>query len=178
VSAVAPADSTPADVPVMLRRVLSDRFKLRTHTERRQVDGYQLTRIRPDSLGPDLRPLTEDCKTYVPEPPRTLEDFKKVRPCAGARGGSGFYGSGTATASELITELRQVLSAPLSDQTGLTGTYVAQLRWNHDPGGPTGDPSLPSLFAAVEEQLGLRLKPSKESVDVLVVDAIERPSEN
>src|SRR5687767_8405752 len=64
VSAVAPANSTPADMPVMLRRVLSDRFTLRAHTEQRQVDGYQLTRIRPDSLGADLQPLTEDCKTF------------------------------------------------------------------------------------------------------------------
>jgi len=175
VSAVAPANSTPADMPVMLR-VLSDRFTLRAHTEQRQVDGYQLTRIRPDSLGADLQPLTEDCKTFVPEPPRTLEDFKKIRPCAGARGGNGFYGSGTATAAELIRQIRQIVGAPISDQTGLTGVYVAQLRWNHDPGGPTGDPSLPSLFAAVEEQLGLRLKPSKESIEVLVIDNLERPT--
>ena len=178
VSAVAPVDATPADVPVMLRRVLSDRFKLRAHSEQRQVDGYQLTRIRPDSLGPDLRPLTEDCKTYVPEPPRTLEDLKRIRPCGGGRGGNGFYGSGTATAAELIRQMRQILSAPVSDQTGLSGTYVARLQWNHDPGGPTADPSLPSLFAAVEEQLGLRLKPSKETVEVLVVENIERPTEN
>jgi uncharacterized protein (TIGR03435 family) len=66
----------------------------------------------------------------------------------------------------------------VSDQTGLTGSYMAQLRWNHDPGGPTGDPSLPSLFAAVEEQLGLKLKPRKVAVDVLVIDDIERPTEN
>jgi uncharacterized protein (TIGR03435 family) len=178
VSAVAPAGSTQADVSVMLGRVLSDRFKLRAHTEQRQVDGYQLTRIRPDSLGADLRPLTEDCETFVPEPPRTLEDFKKIRPCAGARGGNGFYGSGTATAAELIRQMREIVGAPVSDQTGLTGVYVAQLRWNHDPGGPTGDPSLPSLFAAVEEQLGLRLKPSTEPIDVLVIDNIERPTEN
>jgi uncharacterized protein (TIGR03435 family) len=61
------------------------------------------------------------------------------------------------------------------ERTGLTGSYEVNLAraWNDDP-----NPIAPSLFTALQDQLGLKLEPSKAPLDVVVIDHIERPSEN
>jgi uncharacterized protein (TIGR03435 family) len=64
------------------------------------------------------------------------------------------------------------------DQTGLTGKYDFFLKWTPD-GAQIGDPNAPpGLFTAIQEQLGLKLEPTKAPADVLVIDHVERPSEN
>jgi uncharacterized protein (TIGR03435 family) len=69
------------------------------------------------------------------------------------------------------------LDRPVIDQTGLTGTFDIHLEFAHE-GAPAGDLSAPSLFTAVQEQLGLKFTPDKGPVEVLVIDHLERPSEN
>jgi uncharacterized protein (TIGR03435 family) len=69
------------------------------------------------------------------------------------------------------------LDRPVIDQTGLSGMFDIHLEFARD-GAPTGDISVPSLFTAVQEQLGLKLTADQGSVEVLVVDHVERPSEN
>jgi uncharacterized protein (TIGR03435 family) len=72
------------------------------------------------------------------------------------------------------------------DKTGLKGLYDVKLEWTPDaglaapvnPGAAVSAPDGPSLFTALEEQLGLKLEPSKGPLPVLVIDSIERPSEN
>jgi uncharacterized protein (TIGR03435 family) len=78
------------------------------------------------------------------------------------------------------------------DKTGLTGKYSFTLNWTPDstpsmalPGGvplptppPPGDNPEPSIFTALQEQLGLKLQPSTGTFDIIVVDHVERPSEN
>jgi len=61
------------------------------------------------------------------------------------------------------------------DKTGLTGRYDWELRWSRDP---ALDPGQPSLFTALQEQLGLRLEPDKAAIDVVVIDHVEKPTEN
>jgi uncharacterized protein (TIGR03435 family) len=79
-----------------------------------------------------------------------------------------------------------ILDRPISDKTGFTGEFDLKLRFTPDGtlmgmppgyGGPT-DPKLPNIFAALEEQLGLKLLPAKGPVEVLVIDHAERPIEN
>ena len=64
------------------------------------------------------------------------------------------------------------------DVTGLTGRYDIRLDWNRNEPSGTSNPGDPSLFTAIEEQLGLRLAPRKQGVDVLIIDGAEKPGEN
>jgi uncharacterized protein (TIGR03435 family) len=68
------------------------------------------------------------------------------------------------------------LSTPVTDHTGLSGDFEIVLRWNPDPSLPGADPSLPSLFTAVQEQLGLKLEARREPAEVLVIDRVDRPT--
>jgi uncharacterized protein (TIGR03435 family) len=70
------------------------------------------------------------------------------------------------------------MDKPVVDETGLPGTYDFYLRWAPD-GAPTDDPNAPpGLFTAIQEQIGLQLEPTKAQAEALVIDHVERPSEN
>jgi uncharacterized protein (TIGR03435 family) len=73
-----------------------------------------------------------------------------------------------------------VVGRPVVDRTGLTGNYEMELRFSGEPvaGAPLPDPDAPSIFTALQEQLGLKLDAERETVEVLVIDRIDRPSEN
>lgn len=84
--------------------------------------------------------------------------------------------------------LATVLGRPVIDRTGLTGLYDFSLQWDDAPGREGGVPGLDtpgapgtehgSIFTAIQEQLGLRLEPQRAPIDVIVVDRMERPSQN
>jgi uncharacterized protein (TIGR03435 family) len=94
----------------------------------------------------------------------------------------------------LATTLSSQLGRPVIDKTGLAGKYDFELKWTPDPGQPAAapfgppppgvelppppDPNGPSIFTALQEQLGLRLESQKAPVETLVIDRVERPSEN
>jgi len=94
----------------------------------------------------------------------------------------------------LAGSLSNQLGRPVIDKTGLTGKYDFELKWTPDPGQPAAmpfgppppgvelppppDPKGPSIFTALQEQLGLRLESQKAPVDILVIDRAEKPSEN
>jgi len=89
------------------------------------------------------------------------------------------------TMQDLVDMLAGQFDAIVVDQTGFGGKYDIALEWTPDTvavGGndrePAPDPSGPSLVTALSEQLGLELKPSKGPVDILVIDRVEKPSEN
>jgi uncharacterized protein (TIGR03435 family) len=71
--------------------------------------------------------------------------------------------------------LGQRLDRTVLDNSGLTGEYDLRLEWAADE---TADSSLPSIFTALQDQLGLKLESAKGPVEVIVIDHIERPSEN
>ncbi|MGA1982113.1 MAG: TIGR03435 family protein [Acidobacteriaceae bacterium] len=148
----------------MLQAVLADRFQLVAHTVTKELPGYNLTIAKG---GFKLQPVPAD-----------------------QRGGWGagfgdIKATGTSIAT-LCTLLSQQLQQTVIDQTGLTGIYTFHLQWEQDhpraPGSPdaaAAEPSgLPALPTALEEQLGLKLVPTKVPVESLVVDHIERPTEN
>ena len=94
----------------------------------------------------------------------------------------------------LASTLSSQLGRPVIDRTGLTGHYTFKLQWTPDPGQsaskfggplppgvdapPPPDPNGPSIFTAIQEQLGLRLESQKGPVDLIVIDRVEKPSEN
>lgn len=81
---------------------------------------------------------------------------------------------------QLADRLSTVLERPVIDKTGLAGIYDVVLTWTPDPtasatGNPSADPVGPSLFAAIQQQLGLKLESGRGPVDVIVVDHAEKP---
>ena len=94
---------------------------------------------------------------------------------------------GGAPLSQIAQAMGNFLGRTVQDKTGLTGNYDASLTWTPDqmpqrpPGAPEAppvDPNGPSIFTAVQEQLGLKLDSQKAQVSVLVIDRVERPKEN
>lgn len=84
-----------------------------------------------------------------------------------------------ASMQELVQTLMFDVDRPVVDHTGLTGRYDIELKWTVDESkAPTDRTGAPGLFTAIQEQLGLKLEPVKASVDVLVVDKVERPGAN
>src|SRR4029078_10700942 len=83
----------------------------------------------------------------------------------------------------IVMLLSNQLDRPVVDKTGLAGKFDLQLEWSAEASRPTAegvgtDASGPSMFTAVQEQLGLRLEATRGPVDVIVSDALYRPSDN
>ena len=150
---------------LMLRTLLEDRFRLATHTETRDMQVYALVMARRDGEpGPQLRRSTRDCKAAA---------AGAASPCGG-QNGPGFLKGAGREISGLVPFLASQVQRPVVDRTGLTGAWDIELTFNPD----APDDPRPSLFTALQEQLGLRLEPSRAPVQVLVIDRIERPAQN
>lgn len=151
-----------------LRRTLEERFQLKAHKETREQTVYALTR-RPGGrpLGPGLKPSTVDCST-----PGASRRPNPAGWCGGNFGDTSIE-AGAYTLPGLATSLSGMLQLVVLDETNLAGPFDITLKWSQDASGSADDPS---IFAAVEEQLGLKLEPRKANVDVLVIDRIERPT--
>jgi uncharacterized protein (TIGR03435 family) len=101
---------------------------------------------------------------------------------SGGRGRIGITGADDALAI-LAFELSWRLGRPVIDQTGLNGRYALTLNWTEDDApqpdsNATNSNNTPSLFTAIQEQLGLKLQSTKGPVPILVIDRAERPSDN
>jgi uncharacterized protein (TIGR03435 family) len=188
---------TVGPLNLMLQRVLADRFQLAVHTETREIPIYALTIARSDrALGPKLRPAATDCEAVMNAmlkaaregdgPPPAAPQLPDGRPGCGMRASAG--GQLTAGGTSMAA-LARFMTVPagriIVDKTGLTGGYDFDLEYTPDPPAPGGQPQTapadsnkPSLFTALEEQLGLKLVPERGPVEMLVIDRVERPTEN
>jgi uncharacterized protein (TIGR03435 family) len=138
----------------MVQRLLEDRFAMKLHRETRTLPAYDLVVAKG---GSKLEASKSDGKSI-------------------GTGGTHFNAQGLTT--ELIAEqLSQIAGRVVVDKTNLDGRYDLKLQWTPDDAVAT-EGSPPTLFTAIEEQLGLQLKAAKEPVAVLVVDHIEAPSPN
>jgi uncharacterized protein (TIGR03435 family) len=142
----------------LIRTLLTDRFRLKVHWQTRQANIYALVVAKN---GPTLREGPDPSKAPGLNTNRTAHEGRMV---------------GTnAPSSYLASALTNQLSRTVLDKTGLQGKYDWTLVWDPDP---TVDSANPSLFTAVQEQLGLRLDTQKGPTEVLVIDSVERPSAN
>ena len=178
----------PGPLQFMLRNMLADRFKLKVHTETREMPIFALVLSRGDGkLGPKLQPSTVECGApgrgrgaASPSGGLSLENLPScsILATAASVGGKGL------PLTQLASNLSQVVGRTVVDRTGLTGRYDFLVEYTPDPpagappGGPPADPDRPSIYAALQEQLGLKLDAQRGAVDVLVVDAIQRPTED
>jgi uncharacterized protein (TIGR03435 family) len=177
---------------LMLRTLLAERFKLVTHNETREQSIYGLITTRSEGLlGPQLRTSNVDCAALLaaqrggppPAPPAPGE-----RPTCGQMGGFGRLSAGAITMTQLANILSARVNQVVVDKTGLMGRFDLELQWTPEqpppppfpgvPPPPPVDPNGPSIFTAVQEQLGLKLNSQKGPVEVLVIDSVDHPTED
>jgi len=153
-------DKNPLLMPALLRSLLEDRFKLKTHMEVREMPVFALVPTRREStLGPRIHPSTIDCG-------------KNPSKCR-IVGGTGRFTAPSITLDTLATMLTKPAGRLVLDRTGLTGLFDVDLEWAEEAGSDK-----PSIFAALQEQLGLKLESVRDLVDVVVIDHVERPTED
>ena len=167
------AEGQPNDkqLKTMLQRLITERFKLAFHRDKKELSVYALT---VGKAGPKLTKSEGD--------PNSLP-------------GLGFRGLGdlitrNATMADFAGLLQAaVLDRPVLDQTGLAGRFDFGLKWTPDqfqfagmgmkvPPPSTAADAPPELFRAIQEQIGLKLEPTKAQTEVLVIDHVEKPSAN
>ena len=177
-----PAGATAADRPEMMRRMFADRMKLVAHVEQRERDTFGLVLARSDGrLGPNLKPSALDCSPRPVAPKAPLpEPEPDIRKSCGLMVSGTSIVSGGVTIDRLLLSIGGMAGGLVNDRTGLKGFYSVDL--NFAPNGLASDDRRgdepPQFLTALQEQLGLKLLPEKSMVPVLVIDSIERPSEN
>lgn len=168
--AKAPSAVGDDQLMLMLRRLLADRFKLKVHREAREVQGYGLV---VGKNGLKLHEVQAVGKGWV-------------------RNGSGSIEGQEVSISRLAEILSARLGRPVVDLTGIKRVFDIKLNWTPDPASPKNaaeniesptvdaksDSSGQSIFSALQEQLGLRLEARKVPAEIVVIDHVERPSEN
>jgi len=198
-----PEGATKEQLPLMLQKMLADRFQLTVHHETRDLQKYDLVVAKN---GPKFQeaapppPPKEDAGADPPRPPapHPLKLAADGYPDL-AKGGFGMaIMNGRArlvnpqmTMQMLASQVSGQLASPVTDATGLTGKYDISLFWVSSsgfagarPAGPDGsaapeEEAGPTLMQALQNQLGLRLESKKGPVDFIVVDHLEKtPSEN
>jgi uncharacterized protein (TIGR03435 family) len=172
VSAVAPEPNVSSDdFSLMMQNLLKDRFALRVHTEAHETRVYVLMPAKHGLKLPNARP--EPC-IYGWKAP----DVNPQAGCAGMNVTPGTIIDEKVSMQWFSTVLADVLGRPVVDRTGFTGSFKAHIEFAPVAPGGDIDSTKPSIFTALEEQLGLRLESQKGSEEVLVIDHVERPSEN
>ena len=156
---------------LMLQSLLADRFKLTLHRETKEASAYALVIAKN---GPKMKKEPDEAATGGYHSSHTyIEDH-------------------AAPLVDLASRLAFLLGRPVLDKTGLTGKYDFTLQWMPDSGqasmpgpdsgqqgnAPPSDSSGPSIFTALQEQLGLKLESITAPVEHIVIDHVERPSEN
>jgi uncharacterized protein (TIGR03435 family) len=145
----------------MLRTFLAEDFKLKTHFEQREQPIYDLVFAKSN---PKLKPSDTAERSFRFTPTgveihhETMQEFVMFLYCPNCA--------------------RQTADRPVFDKTGLTGYYDFTLNWSPLNIASDAVASGPSIFTALEEQLGLKLQPRKAPVDFLIIDQAERPEQN
>jgi len=183
---------------LMLQATLEARFQLRFHHEMKEGNVYVLTIAKG---GSKLREAS--CVPFDPNnlPKQSkLSEEERGKQCSGiSRAPGELDGNGMSLEDaagppfqSLAGQLSLILDRPVINQTGLTARFDVHLRWHADeiaagfpnePGNPSTsspvtDQSGPSIFTALEEQLGLKLESGKGPVDNFVIDSVDKPSQN
>ena len=206
VSATSPlSKATPDDRIAMLRQMLADRFRLSVHFEKREQSVFDLAVARNDGrLGPNIKPVDTDCdaklaadrvaaeaalQSGTPAPRPLLPDLNAppppctMRMVGGRDPSAGVRLEGETSMDNLASFLRGPTGRVVVDKTGLKGSYRVSMRFDRmfpsagpDVSAPADGPA--SIFTAIREDLGLQLESSRAERDALVIDRLERPTEN
>ncbi len=169
-----PGEPNRDQMKLMIQKLLVDRFQLKFHTEKKELPVYAMVVAKS---GPKITAAAGDPNAF---PGIGFGRTPGVISLVGRNTGLNGVANGLQS---------NILDKPVVDQTGLTGRYDFQLRFTPDatqvanfgglePANPADLDAPPDIFTAFEQQLGLKLQPTKALVDVMVIDRIERPSPN
>ena len=197
IQGMAPGDPTKDQMRLMMQSLLTDRFKLAVHFETQQTSVLALVLAKRGKTGPKLRPHAEglSCRVHAQlQAQSSAAKIPDVFPpyCGGYMAIPGpdhtvLFGSRNTTMKLIAASLPSVgaVGRPVVDQTGLAGKYDFTLEFTPEStalspptAGTQRSAQGPTFLEALKEQLGLKLKPTKAPLNVLVVDHIERPSPN
>jgi uncharacterized protein (TIGR03435 family) len=184
--------ATAEDRVTMMRSMLAERFKLVAHIEQREQQTFDLVLARRDGrLGSGLTQSTTECNDVPPQALPSRADFSQppppctlrmvgsmLRPSSQAQLGDVLEGAPIARLADL---LRVSAGRVVVDKTGLAGSYHVTLNYDmmaarRPPSVTPAPDSAPAVFTAIQEQLGLKLEPSRTPRDTLIIDHIERPT--
>lgn len=173
------AGGPPAEIIQMVKHLLADRFKLVAHIETKEMPVYHLVLARSDGKpGPQLTRSDIDCDALAragtsppPGPATAASQGRPIGACS-QRIGGGMLAARSATMDRLARSFGGLVDRLVVDKTGLSGSFDVDLTWTPDP---TADTTGPSIFTALQEQLGLKLEASRGPVEMLVIDSVERP---
>jgi uncharacterized protein (TIGR03435 family) len=147
----------------LIRKLLAERFGLVTHMEKREMEVYALKLAKG---GQKMTPSAGDPNGVPNENDRE-------------NGGQRTMQATNISPAEFALMMTYFMDRPVVDQTGLTGRYDFQWKYTFDEMRvPTDGTAAPSVFTAIEEQLGLKLEPVRATTDVMVLDKLERPGKN
>jgi uncharacterized protein (TIGR03435 family) len=168
--------TTEDQVRLMFQKLLADRFKLVTHRETKELQGYALV---VGKTGPKIKATTSGEAPSMP-------DYLSGKPSAAFEGrilvsmegkGASAITGRRVSISQLADMLSETLGVFVVDQTGMTGSYYFGFRFL-SVSGPGDSVDAPSIFTALQDELGLKLDKQKGPVEILVVDHLEKPSQN
>jgi uncharacterized protein (TIGR03435 family) len=196
ISARASAETSIDQMRLMMQALLADRFHLVTHYISADAPVFALVLAKPGVIGPNLRlhspsdacaaPATDQPPAPAPHPaamgdlPPVCGAIAHIPSSAPGQhyGGRGVPVALFATSVPTMTGLA-AMPRPVVDQTGLSGLYDFTLTWMHDPSGDDAIADNTANFReALKSQLGLELRSTHAPIDILVIDHVERPSEN
>jgi uncharacterized protein (TIGR03435 family) len=195
IEARATGQATKDQMRLMMQSLLAERFKLAVHWETRQAPVFALVEVNPGKPGPQLvaHPASDDCaKTQFPEGggESTLVLNSLPIPCGEiahlppSAPGSHRFGGRNVTLAMLAPSMPMqtglvTLPRPVIDETGLTGGFDFWMEWTPEDTSEVNNQESGGTFQdALKQQLGLKLKPDKGEVEVLVIDHIEPPAPN
>jgi uncharacterized protein (TIGR03435 family) len=174
---------------LMFQSLLADRFALKFHRETKEVPVYELVVAKP--TGKPFAGLTEtkEGSCVPPDPSGPPPQPGAKPPCRMIRMGINQLHASSQTLANFTQALSRLLGRTVIDKTGLKGNFDIALEWAPDqtqalqlppdaPKPPVSDPSGPTIFTAIQEQLGLKLESKKGPVDIFVIDHAEKPSAN
>jgi uncharacterized protein (TIGR03435 family) len=166
-----PGRPSTAQMRSILQKLLADRFQLRFHHAQAELAVYRIVQAKGGAK------LT----------PATASDLQTNTAAVAFTEGAMVVGNATLPEFASLMQRYVALDRPIVDHTGLTGKFDFKLSWTPDFSQFNGTPpwgakpdetAAPSLYTAIQEQLGLKLEPAKELADTLVIDGVEKPSEN
>jgi uncharacterized protein (TIGR03435 family) len=185
IEAKAPLHATKDQYRLMIQALLADRFGMKVHFENHEMPVFEMSLLKPEKPGPKLIPHSKgpscDAKATADVFPWVCYGYVAMPKDGGWLGGSRAttmpqIGNFLGTIGESTGETGR----PVVDKTGLTGLWDFAL-WAQAPGqkpDPDAAQEPPTMLEAIRDQLGLKLKPAKDTIPVLIVDHIDRPSEN
>jgi len=171
-------EATDDEVRLMMQSLLEDRFKLKVHREKRDIPEFELTMPKGKhklkaSDGKEPMSVTIENRTFPQRPGQCMTTLW----LDGAH-----MTCHSAPVEQIVSQLSNLMRAPVVDRTGITGTYDAHFRFQRTngraPEGADPDNPPPTLEQALQEELGLKLEKTKGPVEVLVIDHLEKPTVN